>query len=63
MKYFQPELVPLKRDRDLDERCVQERIAENLKILSLVDLDLRDKQGPQPRVVRPVYLFRTPSHP
>lgn len=59
--YFEPELISLERDPDLDERWLQKRIADNPKILGLGDLDLKDKERTQPRAGRLDLLLQDPE--
>lgn len=51
-KYIKPERINLKNNSELNEKWVQERIAEDPSILGLGDLVLRDKERPQPRAGR-----------
>ena len=59
--YFEPEIISLKRDPDADERWLQERIADNPKILGLGDLVLKDKERTQPRAGRLDLLLQDPD--
>ena len=59
--YFEPEIISLKRDLDLDEGWLQERIADNPKILGLGDLVLKDKERTQPRAGRLDLLLQDPE--
>ena len=59
--YFEPEIVSLKRSAELDEKWLQERIAENPKILGLGDLTLRDKERRQPGAGRLDLLLQDPD--
>ena len=59
--YFEPEIISLKRDPDLDEGWLQERIADNPKILGLGDLVLKDKERTQPRAGRLDLLLQDPE--
>ena len=52
MEYTQFDKVSLKRHPELNERWVQERIAEDPSILGLGDLVLKDKERIQPRAGR-----------
>src|SRR5215470_8313634 len=52
VKYAKPERVSLKGHPELNERWLQERIAEDPSILGLGDLILKDKERPQPRAGR-----------
>ena len=61
LHYFEPEIISLKRDPNLDERWLQERIAENPKILGLGDLVLKDKERTQPRAGRLDLLLQDPD--
>jgi predicted transport protein len=50
--YVQFEPISIKRHSELDERWVQDRIAENPAILGLGDVVLKDKERIQPRAGR-----------
>ena len=50
--YLDLEIISLKRHPHLDERWLQERIADNPKLLGLGGLVLRDKERSQPRAGR-----------
>jgi hypothetical protein len=52
VEYIKPELLWLKDHPELDEKWVQERIAEDPTILGLGELDVRDKERRQPRAGR-----------
>ncbi len=52
LKYLKPERVWLKGHPQLDERWVQERIAEDPSLLGLGDLILKDKERIQPHAGR-----------
>ena len=52
ISYLRPERLTLKTHPDLNERWVQDRIAEDPSILGLGDLVLRDKERIQPRAGR-----------
>lgn len=52
LTYVKPERVWLKNNSELNERWVQERIAEDPSILGLGDLILKDKERIQPRAGR-----------
>jgi len=52
LKYVKPERIFLKRHPDLDERWVQDRIAQDPSILGLGDLSLKDKERNQPHAGR-----------
>lgn len=52
LNYAKPERVSLKGHSELNERWLQERIAEDPSILGLGDLILKDKERPQPRAGR-----------
>lgn len=52
MKYMKHERLSLKLHPDLDEKWVQQLIADDPSILGLGDLDLRQKERPQPRAGR-----------
>src|SRR5689334_15153536 len=48
-KYVKAERISLATHPQLTEKWVQDRIAEDPSILGLGDLELRDKERPQPR--------------
>jgi hypothetical protein len=50
--YFEPEIVSLKHSSGIDEMWLQDRIAENPKVLGLGDLVLRDRERIQPNAGR-----------
>lgn len=52
VNYLKPERLTLKTHAELNERWVQDRIAEDPAILGLGDLVLRDKERTQPRAGR-----------
>jgi len=52
ISYLRPERLMLKTHPELNERWVQDRIAEDPSILGLGDLVLRDKERTQPRAGR-----------
>lgn len=52
LKYVKPEKIYLKSHPELDERWVQERIAEDPSLLGLGNLVLKDKERIQPRAGR-----------
>ena len=52
IKYVKPERIWLKDHADLNEKWVQDRIAEDPSILGLGDLILKDKERIQPRAGR-----------
>lgn len=59
--YFELEIISLKRHPDLDERWLQDVIADNPKILGLGDLKLKDKERMQPRAGRLDLLLQDPD--
>lgn len=61
LKSFEPEMLSLKNHPDLNEQWLQERIAENPKILGLGDLILKDKERPQPNAGRLDLLLQDPD--
>ncbi len=61
MKYVKPEMLSLKGHAELDERWVQERIAEDPSILGLGELILKDKERVQPRAGRLDLLLQDPE--
>lgn len=52
MKFVKPDRIWLKDHAELNERWVQDRIAEDPSILGLGDLLLKDKERRQPRAGR-----------
>src|SRR5437588_10394480 len=52
LKYVKPEQITLANHPELDERWVQERIAEDPSLLGLGDLILKDKERKQPHAGR-----------
>ena len=52
LTYIKPEKIPLKNNPELNEKWVQEKIAEDPSILGLGDLILKDKERIQPRAGR-----------
>lgn len=52
LKYTKPERMWLKGHPELDERWLQDRIAEDPSLLGLGDLVLKDRERPQPRAGR-----------
>ncbi len=61
MKYVKPDRIWFKDHQELDERWVQERIAEDSSILGLGDLVLRDRERMQPRAGRLDLLLQDPE--
>ena len=61
MEYIKPERIWLKEHPELDERWVQERIAEDTTILGLGELVLRDRERRQPRAGRLDLLLQDPE--
>jgi len=61
MEYIKPERIWLKEHSRLDERWVQERIAEDPTILGLGELVLRDRERMQPRAGRLDLLLQDPD--
>lgn len=61
LSYVKPERIWLKDHDDLNERWVQDRIAEDPSLLGLGDLVLRDKERPQPRAGRLDLLLQDPD--
>lgn len=58
LKYVKPELITLAHHPELDERWVQERIAEDPTLLGLGDIILKDKERAQPHAGRLDLLFQ-----
>lgn len=61
LKFIKPERISLKAHPELDERWLQERIAEDPTILGLGDLILLNKEIIQPRAGRLDLLLRNPQ--
>lgn len=61
--YIKPERVWLRTHPDLNEKWVQDRIAEDPSILGLGDLDVRDRERRQPRSGRLDLLLADPDEP
>lgn len=60
-KFTRPERILLKRHPELNERWVQDLIAQDPTILGLGELDLRDKERTQPRGGRLDLLLQDPE--
>lgn len=60
-KYIKPERILLKNHPELNEKWVQERIAEDPSILGLGDLILKDRERSQPRAGRLDLLLQDPE--
>lgn len=63
LEYVQPTRLSLKTHPVLDERWVQDRIAEDASILGLGDLVLKDKERMQPRAGRLDLLLQHVEEP
>src|SRR5712691_4629811 len=61
MKYVKPVRIILKGHAELNERWVQERIAEDPSILGLGDLVLKDKERIHPQAGRLDLLLQDPD--
>jgi hypothetical protein len=61
LKYLKPERIWLKDHPELNERWVQQRIAEDPSLLGLGDLVLKDKERTQPRAGRLDLLLQDPE--
>lgn len=61
MSYVKPDRVILKNDPMLNEKWVEERIADDPSILGLGDLVLKDKERCQPRAGRLDLLLQDPD--
>ncbi len=61
MELIKPDRLWLKDHPELDEKWVQDRIAEDTSILGLGELDLRDKERGQPRAGRLDLLLEDPD--
>lgn len=60
-QFFQPEKVSLSNNPEIDEKWIQDRIAENPSILGLGDLVLKDKERIQPSAGRLDILLQDPD--
>jgi predicted transport protein len=61
INYLRPERLTLKSHPELNERWVQDRVAEDPTILGLGDLVLRDRERIQPRAGRLDLLLQDPE--
>src|SRR5947199_7901220 len=61
INYLRPERLTMKSHPELNERWVQDRIAEDPSVLGLGDLVLRDKERAQPRAGRLDLLLQDPE--
>ena len=61
MRYVKPERISLKNHPALNERWVQDRLAEDPALLGLGDLDLKDKERIHPQAGRLDLLFQDPE--
>lgn len=61
IEYFEPEVLSLKLHPELNEKWLQDRIAENPKLLGLGDLILKDRERPQPHAGRLDLLLQDPD--
>ncbi len=61
MKYISPDRIWLKQHPELDERWVQQRIADDPSILHLGDLVLKDRERVQPHAGRLDLLLQDPE--
>jgi len=61
INYLRPERLSIKTHPELNERWVQDRIAEDPSVLGLGDLVLRDKERTQPRAGRLDLLLQDPE--
>jgi len=60
-KYIKPERIEMKKHPQLNEKWVQELIADDPSIIGLGDLELRGKERPQPRAGRLDILLQDPD--
>lgn len=63
MEFIKPERIFIKNHPQLNERWVQDRIAEDPTILGLGDIVLRDRERPQPHAGRLDLLFQDSEIP
>ena len=61
MKYSKPQRIWLRQHSELNERWLQDRIAEDPSILGLGDLVLKDRERQQPRAGRLDLLLQDPE--
>ena len=61
LKFVKPQRIQLAAHLELNERWVQERIAEDPSILGLGDLIVKDKERMQPRAGRLDLLLQHPD--
>ncbi len=61
IEHFTPEVISLKGHPELNERWLQQRIAENPQILGLGELVVRDKERLQPNAGRLDLLLQDPD--
>jgi len=61
LKYIKPERLFLADHPELNERWVQQRIADDPSLLGLGDLILKDKERIQPKAGRLDLLFQDPD--
>jgi hypothetical protein len=60
MKYKKTEKISLKNQAEINEKLIQEIIADDPSIIGLGDLDLRDLERPQPKAGRLDILLQDP---
>jgi hypothetical protein len=60
-KLFKPERVPLQNHKEITEKLIQQKIAEDPSIIGLGDLILKDKERIQPRAGRLDLLLQDPD--
>lgn len=63
MEFIKPERIFIKNHSQLNERWVQDRVAEDPTILGLGDIILRDRERPQPHAGRLDLLFQDSEIP
>ena len=61
MRYVKPERIVLKGHPELNERWIQDRLAEDPSLLGLGDLILKDKERVHPQAGRLDLLFQDPE--
>ena len=61
VKIFSPEKIEIKNHPEINEKMIQDKIAENPSILGLGDLVLKDKERIQPRSGRLDLLMQDPD--
>lgn len=61
MKHIKPETISIRQHREINEKWVQQIIADDPLIIGLGDVVLRDKERSQPRAGRLDILLQDPD--